>query len=300
MSARAVVRARRATLSVDGHERNLLEVAPADTGAHPTRLLLAVHGSNQSGRGFRRFTGGTLDDWAATGEGITVYPDSWRRSLWNDARSGARSRARTEGVDDVAFLRAIIDRYRADGVTEVFAIGYSNGGQLLIRVAHETPELLGGVGLVGATMPARDALLPLRTDGPTVPTLLIHGTRDPLVPYDGGMASLFGFRPRGLMRSFDESVAYWIGRAGITAEPTSEVMGGVASSGTRPARTTTVRRLYTQEGRPTVAAYSVRGGGHVVPNRAESAPRILGPSATFDTATVLTDFFDAHRTTAQD
>ena len=300
MSTRATVRARREFLTVDGHERSFLEVAPEDAGARPTRLLLAVHGSNQSGRGFRRFTGGTLDHWATTGVGLTVYPDSWRGGLWNDARASTRSRARADGMDDVAFLRAIVDRYRDDGVTEVFAIGYSNGGQLLIRVVHEAPELLRGVALVGATLPQHDNLVPLRTDGPAVPVLLIHGTRDPLLPYRGGMASLFGFRPRGLMRSFDESVAYWVARAGITAEPTSDLVEDVTSGATRPARTTTTRRLYTQEGRPAVGAYSVRGGGHVVPNRVRSAPWILGPSAAFDTATVLTDFFVAHRTTAPD
>jgi polyhydroxybutyrate depolymerase len=67
---------------------------------------------------------------------------------------------------------------------------------------------LSGAAIIAATQPVPDNF-DLSADPATpLPVLLIHGTKDPLVPYDGGMASLWGFRPRGLGRSAPETAEY--------------------------------------------------------------------------------------------
>ncbi len=50
---------------------------------------------------------------------------------------------------------------------------------------------------------------------------MFHGTRDPLVPYRGGMASLWGFRPCGLGLSPPATADYFAARNGITTVPES-------------------------------------------------------------------------------
>lgn len=109
-----------------------------------------------------------------------------------------RSPARADGVDDVDFLLAVVDEVdREYGPLPVYVVGYSNGRQMAIRLVHERPDRLAGAVLIGATQPTADIFAVERDQHASLPVVLIHGTRDPMVPYNGGMASLFGFRPRG-------------------------------------------------------------------------------------------------------
>ena len=254
------------------------------------RLLVAVHGSNQTPARLRSLAGYTFDDWARAGH-VVAYPVSWRGGLWNDARISTPSRARAEGVDDVAFLEALVDEYlgsTAEGITRAYGVGYSNGGQLLIRVALEK-QLLSAAALVSATLPAPGNLL--AATGPAtqaIPMMLVHGTRDSIVPFEGGMASAFG-RPRGLMRSFEDSAAFWAERGGITAPPEVESLenDGRHRDGGR-------KLSYTADGRPSVIAFAMTGGGHVIPNRRQAGNLLLGRgNHSIDTMTEFTRLIEA-------
>lgn len=163
-------------------------------------------------------------------------------------------------------------------------LGYSNGGQLLIRTLLEAPDLLDGAVLVGATMPATDNLVPLDSHGlRSVPIVLVHGTADRIVPFAGGMASLFGFRPRGRMRSFDDSLDFWRDRAGGTQPPTT-----VALPHRSPTTTSVTEIAHRQPGHPPILGYRVERGGHVVPNRRRAGNRIMGRTAPdIDVETLL-------------
>lgn len=81
-----------------------------------------------------------------------VYLDGYRGN-WNDARKESFFPARTANVDDVAFTRAVIEKLGARKV--FFAVGYSNGGQMVMRLIHEAPGLLGGAMIIAATLPRR-------------------------------------------------------------------------------------------------------------------------------------------------
>lgn len=276
----------RRTFEVGGRVRRALVVRAAD-GTAPRRVLLALHGSNSSGRGFRALTGGALDRWAEEGTGTVVYPESWRGSLWNDARRSTPSRARAAGVDDVAFLRAVARAVGGDA--PVVAVGYSNGGQLAIRAALAAPPLLGAVALLSATVPAQGELI-ADAEGPPIPVLMAHGTADPLVPYAGGTASLFGFRPRGRMRSAPDSARFWAERGGFAADPDVTELPHACRD-----RTRTALHAWDGPGRPPVRFYSTEGGGHVVPNPARRGPRIMGrTSGDLDLPALVLDFFEQH------
>ena len=67
-------------------------------------------------------------------------------------------------------------------------VGFSNGGQMVIRLLHEAAELLAGAVIVAATMPEREnfgAEFSARTDHP-VPVTIVAGTADPIIPFEGG------------------------------------------------------------------------------------------------------------------
>ena len=255
-------------VDLDGRRRSYRVVRPA-APAPDAALVLALHGSNQDGARLRRSSGGTFDALAAQHGAVVVYPDA-HGGLWNDARRDIPGRARAEGVDDVGFLTAVLDRVADQyGLTDRRAVvaGYSNGGQMALRLLFQTSGRLRGVVLFGAALPTPEDLV-VEDRGDRVPVTIVQGTRDPIVPYAGGTVSLFGFRPRGTVLPAPESARRLAGRNGTDDEPVTSRLpartAGTTVSGTR------------YGGAAPVTLYTVEDGGHVVPNRRRRAFPLLG------------------------
>lgn len=88
-------------------------------------------------------------------------------------------------VDDVAFFRALVEDVKAKHPVQaghVFYVGHSNGAFMGLRLACDAPELFDGIVAVsGSTW--NDATR--CGDGQANPLLLVHGTEDTTIPYDG-------------------------------------------------------------------------------------------------------------------
>jgi polyhydroxybutyrate depolymerase len=274
------------TIDVSGTTRTYTVVAPPSAGtARP--LLLLFHGSRQDAKALRRFTGGTFDALAA--DGVVVASLDGYRGNWNDARRQSFFPARVRDVDDTGFARAVIaELVRTHGVdpSRVFAIGYSNGGQMAMRLLHEAPDLLAGAAVFSATMPTRDSFL--FPDAPPAPrpVLLVHGTRDPIVPYRGGEMARWAqraFRVGGTTLSAPETAAYFARRNGISAEPVTTAVAGSdrstpATSGRSSRTPRTERTDYREAQHPPVRLLTVHGAGHTIPGPGNQ-PFILGRRA---------------------
>ncbi len=273
------------TLTVGGFERAFLVVAP-DTPA--SSLLLVLHGSDSDTAETRVLSGHTFDRLAEQGV-LVAYADS-HLGKWNDARLGTRAKARELGVDDVAFLSTLVARLCEEYDVprdRVFAAGFSNGAQMVTRLVHEVPELIAGAALVASNHPTADNMLPevvARDRHRAMPVLCINGTKDPIVPFHGGEASLFGAESRGTVMSSYDSARYFAERNGITSQPTTEQVtdGRLATSVTR----------WREAGHAPVDFYAIDGGGHTIPNPDHHAPLVLGRTArNLDTGTLVRDFF---------
>jgi polyhydroxybutyrate depolymerase len=282
---------------VDGRRRTFAVVGEPD-GPAGRDLVLVFHGSRQSGEKHRAFTGRIFDALAADGAAVVAYLDGYRRN-WNDARRESRFPARLEGVDDVGSARAVIARLAQTHAIDrdrVLAVGYSNGGQMVMRLLHEAPELLSGGVVIAATRPAAESFLLPDTDPVPRPVLLIHGTRDPIVSYRGGTMSWWArtlFKVGGRSLSAPETAAYYAARNGITAEPVGTVLPRRPAS---DGKTSVERTEYRQDGREPVVLYTVHGGGHTVPGPAK-APFVVGRTALdVDTAELVARFFGVSAT----
>lgn len=247
-------------------------------------VLLYLHGSRQSANVSRSFTAHTFDELAERTGTVVVYPEGVERHF-NDARAGLHESARTLGVDDIGFLRKVVEHLaRNHGIdrSRVYAVGYSNGGQMVIRLLHDAPELIAGAATIAAPVPVPENFSPESRDAAVVsrPVLVMHGTGDPIVPYQGGAAGTPATGVRGHVRSASDSAAYYAQRNGITAAPVrSQHAAGV------------VVTTWRQEGRAEVQLWSLKGVGHVVP-----APKQLPPSLGAGTdqvvaAEVIAGFF---------
>lgn len=156
---------------------------PANPKGAP--LILALHGGGGDPDQFASASGLAR---AANRQGFAVaFPaGSGRRGerllTWNGGYCCGYAARR--GVDDEAFLKQVIadaaSRFGVDG-TGVYLTGMSNGSILSETFAAQNPDLVRAVAGVSGTMDTRRT----RVQG-RVPALVIHGTADSMVPYDGG------------------------------------------------------------------------------------------------------------------
>ncbi|MDY5785281.1 hypothetical protein [Corynebacterium sp.] len=259
----------RRSLLHDGHERTWIEVAPeGDVAA----LVVFLHGSLQSGNVARAFTGKTFDRLTEAGC-MVVYPDGIGRHF-NDLRRGFTESARTLGIDDVGFLTRLIESYDAP---RTIGCGFSNGGQMLIRMLFDAPSTLDGIALFGSSMPAEGNTICSPENWLPTPVLAVQGTADPIVPYEGGIAAL-GEANRGETRSALDSSAYFARLNGAgehsSAEPIPDVRVDSWTGGLAP-----------------VELWSIEGMGHLVPSPKKLDPRIGPGTDKVVGAELVADFF---------
>jgi polyhydroxybutyrate depolymerase len=165
------------TLSFGGIDRTYLVHVP---GGQPVGLVLNLPGAGQTGAQQAAFTNynAIADQYGF----VVAYPDGIDLS-WADGR-GASVPDR-EGVDDVGFLVALVDKLSHDyGIPpgRVFATGMSAGGFMTNRLACQRADIFAAIAPVSGTLGANTPCTPSQP----VSVLEVHGTADPVVPFDGG------------------------------------------------------------------------------------------------------------------
>ena len=269
---------------VGGIARNyLLHVPGALPSGKPAPLVLVFHGG---GGHDWNMPGFTQFDALADEQGFLVaYPDSVNGN-WNDGRG-------ITSTDDVGFVRALIDEVaRAHSVDpqRIYATGISNGGFFSNRLACDLASKFAAIASVAATMPQElvPACKPLRP----ISVLYIHGTKDPLVPIDGGKVGFVRGRSRGLCISLNEAAKFWRTHDGTSAEPSVTKISDRVDDGTHVRREAWAAGADNTE----VVVYSIEGGGHAWPGGPQYLPVFLVGKASqnLDATRTIWDFFKAH------
>ncbi|MGH9496032.1 MAG: alpha/beta hydrolase family esterase [Candidatus Sulfotelmatobacter sp.] len=97
----------------------------------------------------------------------------------------SREERRQPETDDIGFFNQMLDqlatKYPVDSA-RVYAVGLSEGGFMSLRLGCALSDRFAAVAAVGAAMPKTMICLPSRP----VPAVMIDGTSDPVVPYNGG------------------------------------------------------------------------------------------------------------------
>jgi polyhydroxybutyrate depolymerase len=216
----------------------------------PAPLVLVLHGNDPNATGQMMSDWTTFDRQADAWGWPIAYPDGFEGS-WADGRGVTRAEA--AAVDDVAFLRALIDwsaqRCGTSPDRSVVA-GMSNGAFMAHRLALEASDRVAVMAAVSGGLPAavRD-IQPAHA----VSAMLIHGTADTIAPIGGGFSRHKG--PGGELRgetlSLEKTAEHW--RAINRCRPESDTTRTTEFS----SRTTSTGFGGTQ-----VVAWTVFGGGH--------------------------------------
>jgi len=281
------------TLTFDGRERHYIVHVP--DGIEPGNaapLVLALHGGG--GTGDRTDDLMKLTPVADKERFVVAFPDGIGKN-WNDGRTDGVSEAHEKHIDDVGFLRALIDELSTKlsiDPKRVFAMGVSNGAMMSGRLACDLSDRIAAVGLVVGTGPA--GLSDTCKPGRPVPFLAFNGTKDPLVPYGGGTIPAFvPWKDHGVVISVAELRSIWLKNNGCSTTPNvSELPDLDPGDGTR-----VVREAYGScKAGADVVFYRVEGGGHTWPGGRQYLPeRIIGKTNRDVSASeVIWRFFADH------
>ncbi len=233
----------------------------------PYAVILAFHGYTGTAAGMDRSSGFT--QLSEQQPFIAAYPqgvlDANNKPFW--ASAGPID----AGIDDVLFVSHVLDDLQKKFCIDpqrIYATGFSNGGGMTWllscrfagRIAAFAPISGNFYAFAGGCHPGRP-----------VPILDFHGTKDPLLPYNGIPASV---NPAWPLPSIPQWLADWAARNGCTNGPTVFLH---------------IRNIIAEQwnGCPANAAvvhYRIVGGTHATP------PPIDGQSP----AAIIWSFFQKH------
>jgi polyhydroxybutyrate depolymerase len=258
----------------------------------PAPLVIVLHGNTQTGADMARTS------WpdVAKREGFgVIFPNGLNRA-WADLRPNTKraGRAPPEGTDDIGFIVALIEKFIADGAADprrIYVTGLSNGGAMTMTMICARADLFAAAATVIFNL--TDDMAASCHPAKPVPMLMINGTADPLIPYEGGRGTS-RFAVPGFW-STQQTFDFWRRVNGCDAQDAAMV----DLDHRDPSDPTTVTRIsaHCPKGRD-VVLYRVNKGGHRMPGYSSDVrfPRIvnmlLGPqNRDIDGAEIIWEFF---------
>jgi polyhydroxybutyrate depolymerase len=180
---------------------------------------------------------------------LIVYPQGLgQKPVWNPS----------PGSRDVEFVNDLIDtlqRRCSVDPDRIYATGHSNGGGMVHRLACELADRIAAIGPVSGAYSSGPC-----TPSRPVPVFAIHGTADPIVPYDG----------------IPEWATAWAERNGCSPEPVDVVRNVLISE----------KQWHDCKAEADVILYTIVDLGHD------------WPGDLIDVGQTIWDFFEEHPLTS--
>ena len=255
---------------------------PARNGRLP--LVIALHGGGGNGAQLAKSAG--LIDEAAKEGFVLALPEGSSRfgklETWN--AGGCCAYAMREKIDDIGFIRALIDeleRTQPVDPKRIYVVGMSNGGMMAERVAIELGDRIAGAAVfVGALFGNEPRPVA------AVPMLIVNAEKDEQVPIAGG-TSTTGIVRRSQGMPYKPSryaATFWATANRCTTNPTKAETADY------------VRERWTGcASGADVDFYIVKGAEHGWPGRGLGRPGVTRNTGKIDGTALMWDFFAAHR-----
>ena len=272
------------TIMVGEFERQyLLYVPDAYDGEEEWPLVLNFHGFNSGPEQQMAFSqmNSAADDahfLVAYPAGLMVYnPLSDQQGPGWNVINGTLS-----DNDDIDFSRQVVAHIAADYQVDhykIHATGFSMGANMAYEIACMAPDLIASVAAVGGIMD-QTIIDRCERDKP-ISLLQIHGTDDPIVPFDGteGGGAVFPPAP--------ETAAFWAEQSDCEMEAESE---DLPDNDTNDNSTVTLFE-YQDCNDTEVLFYQVNGGGHSWPGGGEFPAFVGAVNRDFDASAEILAFF---------
>jgi polyhydroxybutyrate depolymerase len=249
------------SLSSNGVQRRYRLSVPPGYRGEPMPLVFDFHGRGSNGN--QQLLLSRMADGAEAHGMLSAHPEGIDKQ-WNAGFCCG-------GADDVQFVRDMLEDIGRDYCLDqhrIFATGMSNGGFFALRLACELPDRIAAVASVAGGLTQE----PCKPSRP-VPVLIIHGTADEVVPYQGRA-------PR--FRAIPETAERWAGLDRCQKTWAESLRRGeVVCKRTACAAGTEVELC------------TVEGGGHTWPGGLP-VPRFGATSRDLNATDYILDFFLRH------
>jgi polyhydroxybutyrate depolymerase len=272
-------------LTVDGRDRVYHWYGPKElVRGELAPLVLVFHGGGGDGLGVAKLT--RFAELAERERFFVAFPDGWAKN-WNDGREASRIRAQRDGINDIAFVSALIDtltREHPVDTSRIFATGISNGAIFSHYLAGHLADRIAAIAPVVGGM-ADPYHLRFAPSAP-VSVLVIQGTDDPLVPYYGGNI----MRNRGRIVSTDDTLQLWHEHNRCSTQP---VNGTLPDLQPEDGCQIEWKRWTGCAAGTEVKLLRAVGGGHTWPGGKPYLPAMIVGKVCrdFDATEVIWDFF---------
>ncbi len=256
-------------IEFDGMTRSYdLFVPDSYRSDRPAPLVLNFHG--HLGSPMSQAAGSGFDAFAQPRGMLVAYPQGLGAS-WNGGPCCGPAYVFDE--DDVGFAVAVVDQVAAQACVDlgrVYAMGVSNGAQMVQRIACEAADRFVAVASVAGVLGLEPAEC---TPSQPVGVAHVHGTADVFMPYEGNGPGY---------PAVPQMMADWAARDGCEREPITVSQQAEVLCQAWPSCADEVQ----------VSLCTVQGGGHCWPGNGQ-CPRGQGTEA-LDTSAMIAAFFDAH------
>jgi polyhydroxybutyrate depolymerase len=280
-----------ASIIHDDIERTfIIHVGRSYDATKPTPLVFVLHGGSSSAEVMPAFTG--FNTIADRDNFIVVYPDGVENH-WNDGREPKIYRTHIENTDDTGFISSLIDALAIDlniDMKRVFVTGISNGGMMSHRLACELSDRIAAIAPIASSIPTNmaDKWEPSKA----VSVLIINGTDDPLVPWEGGDIQL-GDMSLGNVLPVYSSIEFWVTKNGCQVQPE---ITRLSERNTDDGTSVWVETYIDCTNNTEVVLFGIDGGGHTWPGSFQYADEhLIGKtSREFDASEIIWQFFKEH------
>jgi poly(3-hydroxybutyrate) depolymerase/peptidoglycan/LPS O-acetylase OafA/YrhL len=165
-----------ASTEISGLNRSYTTLTPAKaTLAADAPIIVALSGLNSTQD--QEIGRDELTSYVQAGDAEVVYPLAYRES-WNVI--GCCSWAHLYNVNDLGFIKALVQQVDPGHTRPIYVMGYSNGGRLAYALACTDPTLFDGYAIVKADPPTWCQV------SADVKILQVASTDDTDVPYQPG------------------------------------------------------------------------------------------------------------------
>ncbi|HTI50041.1 MAG TPA: PHB depolymerase family esterase [Planctomycetaceae bacterium] len=277
----------RRALNVDGRARDyLVHVPKGYDGSRAFPVVLAFHGGLSNADRMVDFSG--LSEKGDQAGFLAVYPNGTGRAegayTWNGGNCCGY--AQDQNVDDVAFVRALLDdleRVARVDAKRIYATGMSNGGLMAYRLADELSDRIVAIAPVGGPM-GTETCRPKRP----VSVIHFHGTDDKFAPFTGGRGERSVSQTH--FYSVQHSLDNWIRANGCPREPVVTALEPVVSDGTRVTKSVYGPGREQSE----VVLVRIEGAGHTWPGRKPPLLFLGKSTANISANDLMWEFFEKH------
>jgi polyhydroxybutyrate depolymerase len=282
------------TIMVAGQKREFLLQLPPEEASKPYPLAVVLHGGG--GKAKRIARNPQFSELPSRKGAIVAYPEAID-GAWNVAGL-PRSNGSLPTQDDVSFISRLIETIlqKHDGdPTRVLVTGASRGGFMTYYLSQEIPEQITAAAPIIACLP--EILVPRIHRAMGISTIILLGTKDPLIPYEGGEAGMMSRKIRNKLAAQGHNLCT------ISARETVRLYRKINRLGNRPIRVKIADRAddaciseeirYMNENGVEITLVKTFGGGHGIPGQLQYLPKkVIGVvTKDFDAMDVIWPFF---------